>query len=148
VSEPVGPETIVRLEAILAGIPYAAYLDVKVSSSAEGLVSRLPFRQDLVGNPHLPAIHGGVVGSFMEMAALVDLLSRRREDDRDTPIPKPINFNVNYLRSARPQDLHARVRIVKHGKRIANVEVRAWQDDETKPVASGWGNFLLMSDGR
>lgn len=146
-TRPISARTISLLEAVIAGIPYAAYLDVKVESDGEGLRTRLPFRQELVGNPHLPAIHGGVVGSFLEMAALVDLLSRRREDDRDTPIPKPINFNVNYLRSARPENLHARARIVKHGKRIANVEVRAWQQDEKKPVASGWGNFLLMSDG-
>jgi hypothetical protein len=33
--------------------------------------------------------------------------------------------------------------IVKHGRRIANVRVIAWQIDESKPVAAGIGNFLL-----
>jgi acyl-coenzyme A thioesterase PaaI-like protein len=33
--------------------------------------------------------------------------------------------------------------IVKHGRRIANVRVVAWQDDPEKPVAAGIGNFLV-----
>jgi hypothetical protein len=37
----------------------------------------------------------------------------------------------------------ARAEIVKHGRRIANVRVIAWQADPGKPVAAGVGNFLV-----
>ena len=58
-------------------------------------------------------------------------------------VPKPINFSVNYLRSAGPRDTQGRAEIVKHGRRIANVRVLAWQEGPDKPVAAGVGNFLL-----
>jgi uncharacterized protein (TIGR00369 family) len=128
------------LEARLAGfaerIPYAQWLGFTVLVEGERLLARVPFREDLVGNPRLPAIHGGVVGAFLELTALFELAGAGA-------IAKPINFNVNYLRSAGPLDLLATARVVKHGKRIANVEVVAWQAEEARPVASGWGNFRL-----
>lgn len=123
-------------------IPYASYLGVEVDRDERGVLSRLPFREGIIGNHTLPAVHGGVVGAFLELAALYELLAQ----ERTTAIPKPIDFNVNYLRAAGPRDLKARATVVKHGRRIANVQVVAWQDDADKPVASGHGNFLFSGD--
>jgi uncharacterized protein (TIGR00369 family) len=120
-------------------IPYARFLDVRIEDDAQGMVCVLPFRDDLVGNAALPALHGGVVGAFLELTALVQAIELA-ESDR---VPRPINFSVDYLRSAGPRDTRGRAEVVKHGRRIANVRVLAWQDDVTKPVAAGIGNFLL-----
>ena len=120
-------------------IPYARFLGVTLDEGADGSVCRLPFRDDLVGNAALPAVHGGVVGAFLELAALVGLLDQT-DSDR---VPRPINFSVNYLRSVGPRETYARAEIVKQGRRIANVRVLAWQEDPTKPVAAGTGNFLV-----
>jgi acyl-coenzyme A thioesterase PaaI-like protein len=123
----------------LANIPYARFLDVGVEEDDDGVVCVLPFRDDLVGNAALPAMHGGVVGAFLELTALVGLLM---VSDMQR-VPKPINFAVDYLRSVGPRTTRGRASIVKHGRRIANVRVVAWQDDPAKPVAAGIGNFLL-----
>lgn len=120
-------------------IPYARFIGVAVDESDDGPVCRLPFRNDLVGNVALPALHGGVVGAFLELTALVGLIDQT-DGDR---VPRPINFSVNYLRSVGPRETRARAEIVKHGRRIANVRVIAWQDDPAKPVAAGVGNFLV-----
>ena len=63
----------------------------------------------------------------------------------DLPVPKTINITVDYLRSARVIDTHARATITKHGRRVANVQVRAWQADESKPVAAAHAHFLLKT---
>ncbi len=120
-------------------IPYARFIGVAVDETDGGPVCRLPFRDDLVGNVALPALHGGVVGAFLELTALVGLIDQT-DSDR---VPRPINFSVNYLRSVGPRETRARAEIVKHGRRIANVRVVAWQDDPAKPVAAGIGNFLV-----
>jgi len=120
-------------------IPYARFLDVALEEDDGGPVCRLPFREDLVGNAALPAVHGGVVGAFLELAALIGLV----ESTDSERVPRPINFSVNYLRSVGPRDTRARAEIVKHGRRIANVRVVAWQEDPAKPVAAGVGNFLV-----
>lgn len=126
-------------KTIADAIPYARSLGVKLEADEHGLVCVLPFRDEIVGNDRLPAIHGGVVGAFLELTALLGLV----EQSEDGAIPKPINFSIDYLRSAGPHETRGRAEIVKHGRRIANVRVVAWQDDPEKPVASGVGNFLL-----
>lgn len=57
-------------------------------------------------------------------------------------VPKPNNLSVDYLRRGRGST-RARARIFKLGRRIPNVHVVAWQEDESKPVATGNGKFLL-----
>lgn len=124
----------------VAGIPYARLLNLQLEETPSGLVCVMPFQRDIVGNPALPAVHGGVVGAFLEMTALLHLVEHASEGGR---IARPINFSIDYLRSAGPRDTRGRAEIVKHGRRIANVRVLAWQDDPDKPVAAGIGNFLL-----
>jgi acyl-coenzyme A thioesterase PaaI-like protein len=40
-------------------------------------------------------------------------------------------------------DSHAKVSIVKQGRRVVAFEAQAWQDDPTKPIASAFGHFML-----
>ena len=120
-------------------IPYARFIGAKVERGPNGLECVLPFREDLVGNVALPALHGGVLGAFLELTALLRLM----DEARAVGVPKPINFSVDYLRSAGPKETRARATIFKLGQRIANVHVAAWQDDESKPVVAGNGKFLL-----
>ncbi len=123
-------------------IPYASLLGVHLEGEGEGLVCVMPFRDDLVGNAVLPALHGGVVGAFLELTALLQLVELG-ESTESTRVPKPINFSIGYLRSAGNHETRGRAEIVKHGRRIANVRVTAWQEDPARPVATGIGNFLL-----
>jgi len=124
---------------LLDAIPYARFLGASIDRNAEGFDLVLPFREEIVGNATLPAIHGGVLGAFLELTALLRLI----DESGSTTVPKPINFSVDYLRSAGPKDCRARAEIFKLGRRIANVRVVAWQDDSTKPVAAGYGKFLV-----
>lgn len=132
-------QTSDQLDALLAGIPYAQYLGVRAELAGDEMTAILPFAPHLIGNPMLPAIHGGVLGAFMEMTALAQLsilqgLSRQ---------PKPIDISVEYLRSARGLTTYARADIRKIGRRIANVHVEAWQDTRATPIALLRGHFLL-----
>jgi uncharacterized protein (TIGR00369 family) len=124
---------------VLEAIPYARFLGVD-AEQVDGLWHCvLPFRHEIVGNARLPAIHGGVLGAFLELTALLRLL----DEGGTERVPKPITFSVDYLRSAGPATTRARADIFKLGRRVANVHVVAWQDDPSKPVASGNGKFLL-----
>jgi uncharacterized protein (TIGR00369 family) len=120
-------------------IPYARFLGVEVDRVDGQLECVLPFRQEIIGNSALPAIHGGVLGAFLELTALLHLI----EDNPSQRVPKPITFSIDYLRSAGPTTTRARAEIFKLGRRIANVRVVAWQDDPAKPVVAGNGKFLL-----
>ena len=127
------------MNQILDAIPYARFLGVEVERCDGTLECILPFRKEIVGNAALPAVHGGVLGAFLELTALLQLI----DDTRTERVPKPITFSVDYLRSAGPSTTRARAEVFKLGRRIANVRVVAWQDDRTRPVVAGNGKFLL-----
>ena len=132
------------MSRILDAMPYARFLGVTIDRTEEGFECVLPFRQDLVGNARLPALHGGVLGAFLELTAILRLI----DESGVERLPKPINFAVDYLRSAGPATTRARANIFKLGRRIAVVHVVAWQESPAKPVVSGVGKFLLSAPGQ
>jgi acyl-coenzyme A thioesterase PaaI-like protein len=62
-----------QLEAFLQRVPYVRFLGMRAELAGDELTAILPFRPDLVGNVYLPAIHGGVMGAFMELTAQTQL---------------------------------------------------------------------------
>jgi uncharacterized protein (TIGR00369 family) len=127
------------VSVLLDTIPYARFLGVTLERTNDGIECVLPFREEIIGNPMLPAIHGGVIGAFLELTAIL----RLSDETSAQRVPKPINFAIDYLRSAGPKTTRARADIFKFGRRIAVVHVVAWQDDPARPVAAGNGKFLL-----
>ena len=127
------------MNRIVEAIPYARFLGVEVERRDGALECILPFRHEIIGNTALPAVHGGVLGAFLELTALLHLL----DDTGSERVPKPITFSVDYLRAAGPLTTRARAETFKLGRRIANVRVVAWQDDRSRPVVAGNGKFLL-----
>jgi uncharacterized protein (TIGR00369 family) len=115
--------------------PFARCLGIRVG--ADGTLV-MPFSQQIIGNPILPAIHGGITGAFLETTAIVGVTR-----ELGVALPKPIGLTVNYLRSGRALDSYANVSIVKQGRRVVAFEAQAWQDDRTKPIASAFGHFML-----
>ena len=44
-------------------IPYARFMGFRVEREGDGLVCVLPFKDEIVGNARLPAVHGGASGA-------------------------------------------------------------------------------------
>jgi uncharacterized protein (TIGR00369 family) len=132
---------IQTVDTFLHRVPYARFLGMRVELAGDEMTAILPFSQHLIGNPMLPALHGGVIGAFMEMTALAQL-SLVQPGRR---VPKTIDVTIEYLRSAGPKDTYARAVLRKVGRRVANVQVEAWQDTRGKPVAGLTGHFLLRN---
>ena len=131
-------------DALAARVPYGRFLGISVVPEADGrLLSRLAFDEKLIGNTVLPALHGGVIGAFLETAAMFQVLV----DTESEHLPKPVTLTVAYLRSAGPRETFARATITKQGRRVVSVRVEAWQEDAAKPVATAQGQFLVPSAG-
>ncbi|MFB9146713.1 PaaI family thioesterase [Halomonas alkalicola] len=127
--------------AWLALIPYARRIGVSAEPDpgGEGLRFRLEPAAGNVGNVLLPALHGGVVAAFMETAATLDLLLAAREPR----LPRIVDLSIDYLRTARVVPTFARCSLLREGRRLANVRVSAWQEDEALPVATARLHFVL-----
>jgi acyl-coenzyme A thioesterase PaaI-like protein len=128
-------------DGIVALVPYARFLGIRVDPQAAAPRMRLPYRGELIGNPVLPALHGGVTAAFMENAALLHLLLQLDEDR----IPKSIDFAIDYLLSARPEDCYAACEITRAGGRVAHTLIRCWQNDPARPIAIARAHFLLSA---
>lgn len=124
---------------LLDRVPYARFLGLESRQDGDVLTVTMPFADRLIGNPMLPALHGGATAALLELTAVGQVaLSWPR-----LRLPRPINVTVAYLRSGRPVDVHARARISKAGRRVAHVLAEAWQEDETQPIASLTAHFLV-----
>ncbi|MEQ1619107.1 MAG: PaaI family thioesterase [Terricaulis sp.] len=135
-------ETHARLAAALARIPYAGFLGVSAELKGDELTLSLPYGEHLVGNPLLPALHGGVVGALMELTALTQLAITSKSEH----FSKTIDIGIDFLRSGRPVETYARARVIKIGRRIANVQAEAWQHRRSEPIAVLHGHFLVADD--
>lgn len=131
------------LEPLLAIVPYARFLGVRVQREDGQLRSHLPFRPALIGNTVLPALHGGVTAAFMENAALLHLLLT--QDQRR--IPKAIDFALDYLLPGRPEDCYADCEVSRAGVRVAQTVIRCWQRHRDQPIAIARAHFLLTPPG-
>jgi uncharacterized protein (TIGR00369 family) len=125
--------------AVLQTVPYCAWLGLTARVEDGTLILDMPFDPKLIGNPILPALHGGVTGSLLETAAIVQILW----ETGATALPKPIDITIDYLRSGRAVASHARAYLARQGRRVINARAEMWQEDAAKPVASFRGHFLL-----
>ncbi|HEY0600688.1 PaaI family thioesterase [Brevundimonas sp.] len=127
------------MSELLDRLPYARFLRLRSGQDGEVLTVTMPFADSLIGNPMLPALHGGATAALLELTAVAQVAlawPRLR-------LPRPINVTVAYLRTGRPVDVHARARISKAGRRVAHVLAEAWQEDEALPIASLTAHFLV-----
>lgn len=127
------------LQALVDAIPYCKFLGIEVDRKGTELTTILRFNRHLIGNPVLPALHGGVVGAFLEVTAVIQLMMEAESED----LPKPVDIGIDYLRSGKPVDTYARAIVTKHGRRVCNVRAEAWQDEHTRPIAALHGHFLI-----
>lgn len=130
-----------KYAVVLATLPYARHLGVRVADvdlAGEGVL-QLRFADRLIGNAALPAYHGGVVATLMQLTALIATAVLKG----DGSSPKLVDFSIDYLSSAGPADLFARCEVHRIGRRIAAVGVRCWQQDPNRPLALGRAHLYV-----
>ena len=138
------------LEALVGGVPYIGFLGIRFDRRGDELTAVLPYAEALIGNPMLPALHGGATAAFLEVAAIIELSWASVWEGMEgggeaakISLPKTIDFTVDYLRTGLPRDAYARARINRSGRRYASVHVEAWQDNRARLFAQATGHFLM-----
>lgn len=141
------------LTSLVSAVPYINFLGVTFDRRGDELTAILPFKDELIGNPILPALHGGATAAFLEITAVIVLSWQKLWDDIESgdvaadialpQLPKTIDFTVDYLRTGLPRDAYARARVNRSGRRYASVHVEAWQDNRQRLFAQATGHFLM-----
>lgn len=120
--------------------PYGEFLGLSVTEAADGSRQFLmPFGDRVLGRPGF--LHGGAIAGLLEFAALDALYGAL--GGREGVTVKPINVTVNFMRGGITHDTYAAALVTRLGKRVANVEARAWQQDRARPIAAAQMNVML-----
>lgn len=144
------------LSALVHGVPYIRFMGISFDRRGDELTGLLTYDDKLIGNPFLPALHGGVTAAFLEVTAMITLswtwlwediesgaLDAETLAETAPRLPKTVDFTVDYLRSGLPRDAYARARVNRSGRRYASVHVEAWQDNRHKLYAQATGHFVM-----
>ena len=120
--------------------PHARLLDLGIVPHDDDDLIVMPFGNDVLGRPGF--LHGGAIAGLLEFAAFTALAKALGEESATM---KPVTITVDYMRGGTEAlgDTFAAAHIERLGKRIANVEALAWQQDRSKPIAAARINFLI-----
>jgi len=120
---------------------YAKSIGITLHDMEDGIpVLSFEFSGDVEGRPgHL---HGGATSGLLETAGYGLLREELAKQGRNHRL-KPINITVQFLNAGKSRTTYAKARIVKLGRRNANISVEAWQDDRERPIATAIMNILM-----
>lgn len=133
-------------QLLIDALPYARFLGMRARQEDGDLIFHLPPHPSNIGNPTLPALHGGAVAGFMEMAAVVYLLmaiDHEKLEGGEPRVPKLVDFSVDYVRATRFEDSYAACEVVRQGRKLTNVAIKVWQQDRNTPTATARSHYLV-----
>lgn len=120
-------------------IPFNRHLGMVLEDIQPGRVQiRIPFQEHFIGNPELPALHGGVISALLDTAGGASVWSQAGIADRVSTV----DLRVDYLRPGRSQAIIGVGEVVRIGNRVGVSSLRAFHPDaENKPIAAGMGVY-------
>jgi uncharacterized protein (TIGR00369 family) len=123
-------------------IPFNKYLGVRVVEVKRRFCHmEIPFREELIGDPLRPALHGGVLSALADTAGGMAVWSGL-EDERGRV--STIDLRVDYLRPAKLETLAAEATVVRLGNRVGVADVRLFHPSHaTETVATGKGVYNI-----
>jgi len=124
-------------------IPFNRYLGVRVGGLRQGFARlEVPFRDELVGDPLRPALHGGVLSALADTAGGAAVWTGT-EDERARV--STIDLRIDYLRPARLVTVVAEATVVRLGNRVGVADVRLFHPDaEDETIATGKGVYNIV----
>ncbi|PPR76026.1 MAG: hypothetical protein CFH01_01993 [Alphaproteobacteria bacterium MarineAlpha2_Bin1] len=119
-------------------IPYTKKTGITFFLNQNKFCVKLKYSNNLIGNPINNVLHGGVIVALLQNTAQFYVVWEKNLDY----VPSIIDISVNFLRKGRDVDTFAEAIIIKDGKRVVNVDAKAWHEDKLRPIASASMNFL------
>lgn len=119
-------------------IAFDRYLGMRVLDVRRGEVEfLLPYREEFLGDPFRPALHGGVVATLIDAAAGAAALSTLPFGS----LCSTLDMRVDYLLPGRPEELRAQAKVIRSGNSVAVVNVEVTQASDL--IATGRAVFSL-----
>jgi len=123
-------------------IPFNRYLGVRVTEMRDGFARlELAFRDELVGDPYRPALHGGVVSTLIDTCGGCAVWTKVEVMDRVSTV----DLRVDYLRPGPLKDLACEGTVVRAGNRVGVADMKLFAIDyPDRIVATGKGVYNIV----
>jgi uncharacterized protein (TIGR00369 family) len=110
----------------------------------EELTLRLPYRDELVGNPDTGAIHGGALTVLLDQTLGIAAICC----DRVGPVLTPtLDLRIDHLGAAPAgRDIFATARVYRVTRRVLFIAGFAYCESREKPIARATGSWVLMPE--
>lgn len=127
-------------------IPHCKRIGMEVVETGPGVATvRLPWRDELIGDPQRGVVFGGVITTLLDHASGLAAACALEE-------LKPLatlDLRINYLRAALPQhDLTGRVECYKVTRHVAFVRGAAWDASPDDPFATMVATMMIGAHDR
>lgn len=128
-------------EHMIRNVPHGAALGMEVVAVSQDRGSlRVPWREDLVGDPDSGVIAGGVVTALLDHCCGLAIKAARG----DTSMTATLDLRIDYLRPAQPRaGIVAEAHCYKLTRSVAFVRAQAWDASPDDPVATAQAAFML-----
>jgi uncharacterized protein (TIGR00369 family) len=133
------------IERMCHYIPHARLQGICLESiDGEEVTLKLPYRQELVGNPETGVIHGGALSVLLDHTLGIATIC----SDKVGPVMTPtLDLRIDHLGIAPAgRDIFAAARAYKVTRRIVFVEGFAYCESRDKPIAKATGSWVLMRE--
>ncbi len=135
-SGPIGPEG-----RLLAGLPHSREIGMRLLEAGEGVATlAVSWREDLVGDPEIGVLHGGVVTALLDTACGIAVMAV----GADLVATATLDLRIDYMRPAtRGEELRARAECYRLTRAIGFARAVAYHSEPDDPVATAAGAFSL-----
>jgi len=125
-------------------IPFNKFLGVRVLVLELGRVElEIPWRDELIGDPFKPAVHGGVISTLADTAGGMALWTAL---DNPTQRVSTIDLRIDYLRPGRLEALVAEAVVVRAGRNVGVTDIRVFHPSARgEVIATGKGVYSIKS---
>lgn len=122
-------------------VRFNRYLGMRMGEIKKGFVKMvLPFRQDFIGDPIRPALHGGVISTLIDTCGGAAVWSKAEPQDRVSTV----DLRVDYLRPGPLTDLVCEAVVLRMGNKVGVADMKVYgQDDPQRIIASGKGVYNI-----
>jgi uncharacterized protein (TIGR00369 family) len=128
---------LAALEHALLAAPFHRWLGLSIrEAGTEDIMIAMPWRDEMISNPALPAMHGGILASLIDLTGFYTVLAAGHL------CTSTVDLHIDYHRAASRETLLARGRVLRIGRRlsVASVEVTG---EKGKLLASGRGAYAM-----
>ncbi|MCY3726216.1 MAG: PaaI family thioesterase [Rhodobacteraceae bacterium] len=135
------PSNLTEANEFIQRLPFSKALNMRVEEIGESrAVMTTPYDLQIIGNPSIGVIDGGVVTALMDTCGGLAVLTHPEVNTSMATL----NLKVDYMRPANSgQQITAEAECYNVTRTVAFVRVMAFDEDRNRPVATALATYTL-----